>query len=228
MNKSEECSIIAMPYLSPKIKLQQSTPTKSTKSKHGNKTSQPQSVDTRRRNRYGRTTQNRSSSNIIASSISTDHRSNTAVYVKDAVYVWLPAQIMSSTEEKAVVKIVIADDWASTTIFEKNSSITELEYQTTSAGFGNYSSPRFGQSENEKAAPRKKKYYSYERAHLEFDESIPRGVQRTCLLRDYPNSEMPLQNTDRHAERRLSTSRRVQRNTIYHPLVNGECFMTVL
>ena len=144
------------------------------------------------------------SSKSLASSMASDRRSNTAVYVKDSVYVWLPAQILSSTEERAMVKIVIPDDWAKTTILGEKSSITALEYETTSGGFGSYMSPKFGQSEVGKGGDQKRKCYSYERDHLEYDESKPAGIQRTLSLRDYPNSELPLQNTDRHAQRLLS------------------------
>ncbi len=162
------------------------------------------------------------SNKSIASSLSSDRRSNTAVYVKDAAYVWLPAQILSSTEERAMVKIVIPDDWADTTVLSDKSSITALEYETTSGGFGNYMSPKFGQSDFGKGGDQKRKCYSYERDHLEYDESMPKGIQRTISLHDYPNMDLPLQNTDRHAERLLSTRSLQQKNTIYHPLVNGE------
>lgn len=163
----------------------------------------------------------RQSSNFsLASSVDSDRHANTAVYVKDAAYVWLPAHIQSAAEERVMVKIVLPDDWADTTILKEKSSITELEYQMTSGGFGSYSSPKFGRLQNDESASRKE--YSYERGQSELDEFMAKGVTRTLSLRDYPNSELPLQNTDRHAQRLLPTNTPVQRNTIYHPLVNGE------
>lgn len=191
----------------------------------------PSGLDANRRTHQHRSTakskrpglmQKQSSSYSLASSRSSDHHSNTAVYVKDAVYVWLPAQILSSTDEKAVVKIVLPNDWAQTTVLSENSSITELEIQTTSSGFGSYASPKFGESGNVQGNLRKRRSYSYERDPSDLDGSMPKGTQRTLLLMDYNNSEFPLQNTDRHAQRLLSAKTRVQRNTIYHPLVNGE------
>ena len=163
------------------------------------------------------------SRNSVQSDLSSDRRSNTSVYVKDAVYVWLPAQILSTTEERAMVKIVIPDDWANTTVLDEKSSIAELEYETTAGGFGSYSSPKFGgHSEDAKNINKKRRCYAYERDQLEYDESIPKGIQRTLALRDYQNSELPLQNTDRHAQRLLSSKNLGQKNTICHPLVNGE------
>jgi hypothetical protein len=163
-----------------------------------------------------------SSSYSVSSDLSSDHRSNTAVYVKDAAYVWLPAQIQSSTDERAMVKIVVPDDWAQTTILSEKSSITELEFLTTSSGFGSYNSPKFGQSETAMGKRQKRKCYSYEKDPSDFDRSMQKGVQRTLSLMDYPNAEFPLQNTDRHAQRLLSSKKPVQKNTICHPLVNGE------
>ena len=164
------------------------------------------------------------SSKSLASSLSSDRRSNTAVYVKDAVYVWLPAQILSSTEDRTMVKVVISDDWADTTMLSEKSSIKALEYETTSGGFGSYSSPKFSQSEVGKDNDNltKRRCYSYERDQLEYDESMPKGVQRTLSLRDYPNYELPLQNTDRHSQRLLPVKKTGQKNTIYHPLINGK------
>ncbi len=184
------------------------------------------------------------------SSDTSDNHSNTAVYVKDAAYVWLPAQIQSSTnDDKVMVKIVLPDDWVKTTILHDKSSIQELEKPMTSGGFGKYNSPKFGMEKGRNHlgirgsrsfsfsdddgtgnttgtnVTRKRKAYNYERDQLDYDESIPKGVMRTVLLKDYTNSEPPLQNTDRHAQRTLSRHRRgAQRNTIYHPLVNGKCF----
>ncbi len=149
-----------------------------------------------------------------------------------------------------MVKIVLPDDWVKTTILHDKSSIQELEIPMTSGGFGKYNSPKFGMGKERNHSGigsrsksysfsdddgightmgnnlmRKRKAYNYERNQLDYDESIPKGVMRTVLLKDYTNSEPPLQNTDRHAQRTLSRHRRgAQRNTIYHPLVNGKHF----
>lgn len=209
--------------------LYQSSPGRSTTLMHDYRL--PSGLDVIRRPKHRRSAlankrpaglKKQSSSYSVNSDLSSDHRSNTAVYIKDAAYVWLPAQIQSSTDERAMVKIVVPDDWAQTTIMSEKSSITELEFQTTSSGFGSYTSPKFGQSENAMRKQQKQKCYSYERDPGDFDRSMQKGVKRTLSLMDYPNAEFPLQNTDRRAQRLLSSKNRVQKNTIYHPLVNGE------
>eukprot|EP00554_Chaetoceros_debilis_P010932 CAMPEP_0194108514 /NCGR_PEP_ID=MMETSP0150-20130528/8181_1 /TAXON_ID=122233 /ORGANISM="Chaetoceros debilis, Strain MM31A-1" /LENGTH=2569 /DNA_ID=CAMNT_0038797229 /DNA_START=146 /DNA_END=7852 /DNA_ORIENTATION=- len=172
---------------------------------------------------------NRRHSSGLATSDTSDNHSNTAVYVKDAAYVWLPAQIQSSVEDHIVVKVVLPDEWVETTILQDKSSIAELEQPMTSGGFENYTSPKSeysrGHSNLRKLkidnALKGRKWYNYERAQLEFDESIPKGVMRTIKLSDYANSEPPLQNTDRHAQRLLSRHKHYQKNTIYHPIINA-------
>lgn len=173
---------------------------------------------------------NRQHSSGLATSDTSDNHSNTAIYVKDAAYVWLPAQIQSSAKDHIVVKVVLPDEWVETTILHDKTSIAELEQTMTSGGFGNFTSPKSEHSRDYATHTNLKidnalvgrKWYGYERAQLEFDERIPKGVMRTIKLSDYANSEPPLQNTDRHAQRLLSRHKHYQKNTIYHPIINGK------
>ena len=175
----------------------------------------PQSASSRTRRRLLMSNKQISVGSI--SSTTSDHHSNTAVYVQDAAYVWLPAYLVPSkspiqeNEEQVNVTIVLPDDWTDTTMLESTSTISSLENATSTTGFGAYQSPP-----TQEQVSSKKYFYKYE---LDAQHSkIPTGVHRALELKDYTNQELPLQNVDRHSVRRSSIQ---SKNIIVQPIVNA-------
>jgi myosin heavy subunit len=132
-----------------------------------------------------------------------------------------------------VAKIVLPDDWVDTTDLHNNSSITEIEFNLHSAGnkngagrggggnsFGKF--PTMSKTRNmnvnndidptvlpehKEQQHQQKRTYHYERCLDELNPKIPKGVNRTFSLKDYPHRELPLQNIERPRTRRRSSVR---------------------
>ena len=151
-----------------------------------------------------------SSRNSVTSSLTsatttttTNLENPTAVYVRDEVYVWVPAKVHATNNEgtSTSVTVFLPDDWADTTVRHPNSTIKDLEFLD-----GEYQSHDIIPEPNLKNGATKSYFYD-----VKF--KIEKGIERTVHLKDYPNKELPLQNIAHHNSKRRTASR------THHPIM---------
>jgi len=119
------------------------------------------------------------------------------IYVKDTVYAWLPAKVLSSSTTTATttkVEIVLPDNWIETTVLYEDSTIQELEFVATTNCYSSKQQRKY------------QSIYHYEQ-NKGTNTKSNKGIERTINVNDYPNGEWLLQNIEKNNSDKLINAR---------------------